>query len=315
MTKENQTKKLVSLAQEASTLISAEIKKQAKRRALGNHFNKLGKGGDLSKFGDLLAEKIIIKYLSSLIKKKNFDKIILVSEESGIKEFLKKGKNKEKNSIFIILDPIDGSNNMRPWRTPRSFVGISLAIGHLNRIDDYSNLSAVEVGWIRDIFYDLDYYAILNGGAYFIDSNSKKITTLKIGSPIDLFESTIAASLDSRGKKFDEIINRLKPILKNSKCQRRLGSTVLDLSKVACGEFDAFISLSGNIKIHDIAAAKLIIEEAGGIFYFNQIKGPKINYLKKLINYKQDNFIKDIGFEVIAASGKKLFDEIKKLLK
>ena len=45
---------------------------------------------------------------------------------------------------------------------------------------------------------------------------------------------------------------------------RVLGSVVLEISYVASGRYDAFIDLRGS-RIIDIAASKLILEEAGGI--------------------------------------------------
>lgn len=313
----NDLKSLLEVAKKTSFLVGQEIKKQARSKPLGKTYGKTGKSGDLSKYGDLLVEKIVIKYLKSLVVKKKFDHIILVSEESGVIEFKMKRKIRPEKSFFLILDPIDGSSNMRSWHTPRAFLGLSIGLGHLNRLDAHPNLNAVEVGWIRDLFYDLDYYATLNGGAYLIDQqNSAKPQILKMSPVTKLQDSTIAVSLDAQGEKFNKILLRIEPILKKIKYQRRLGSTVLDLSKVACGEFDGFISISGNIKIHDIAAIRLIIEEAKGFFHYKQMKGPfSSTYLRDLILLRKDNYIKKIGFKVVATGTKKLQNEINKYLR
>ena len=239
-----------------------------------------------------------------------------VYEESGIREFNSNTKKKVERSIFIILDPVDGSNNMRPWRTPRAFVGCSLALGRTSYLKQDPTISAVEVGWVRDIFYELDYYAVRGQGSFFKSRDLKRPVKLITGKMKILSDSIIAVSLDKSLEKFDKINAKLESVLRNKKCQRRLGSTVLDLSKVACGEFDAFISVSGNIKIHDIAAMKLIIEEAGGSFWFHQVRGlENKNYLRELILERKDNFIKDVGFEVIATGTKSLLKDIQKFLK
>lgn len=308
--------KMLAVAKQLSDLIAEEIKKKSSSNFLGKEFGKVGKGGDLSKYGDVIAEKVVIKHLKSLVKKNSFDQIILITEESGIHNFSSTKDPDDSKSIFIILDPVDGSNNMRPWRTPKIFVGTSIAIGSLSNLKKHPNLSAVEVGLIRDIFYDLNFYAVLKGGAFFSIPKSKKTVPLKTSRSRSVDKSLLAISLDKSNKQFEKIIKRLMPLLKVKKCQRRLGSTVLDLSRVSSGEFDAFVSVSGNVKIHDIAAGKLIIEEAGGIVDLRQVRGSNTaDYLSKLVLEGQDNLIQGIGFETIAAGNKELLNEIKKLLK
>ena len=44
-----------------------------------------------------------------------------------------------------------------------------------------------------------------------------------------------------------------------------MGSVAIELSYVADKTYDAFIDLRDNLRIVDIAAGKLIVEEAGGI--------------------------------------------------
>lgn len=311
------TKVMVHIAKEASALVGSVIKRKAYFGTIGiDAGGVIGKGGDLAKHGDLAAERVVMNYLSQILKRGMVDKVILISEESGIREFTSIKKVKEEKSIFLILDPIDGSNNMRPWWTPRAHVGCSLALGNCDRLNQDPTISAVEVGWVRDIFYDCNYYAIRNKGAFFTSSDQKTAVKLKTGRTRRLAESLIAVSLDTSQEKFERALLKLKPILKQKKCQRRLGSTVLDLSKVACGEFDAFISVSGNIKIHDIAAMKLIIKEAGGFFWLQQVRGAENKrYLYDLIFEKKDHLIREVGFEVIATSTKFLFNDIKKFLK
>lgn len=51
-------------------------------------------------------------------------------------------------------------------------------------------------------------------------------------------------------------------LVDNARRMRVLGSVVLELSYVASGRYDAFLDLRGS-RIIDIAASKLIVEEAG----------------------------------------------------
>ena len=45
---------------------------------------------------------------------------------------------------------------------------------------------------------------------------------------------------------------------------RTLGSTALEMALVASGGLDAFVDLRGMMRVVDVAAGKLLIEEAGG---------------------------------------------------
>ena len=86
-------------------------------------------------------------------------------------------------------------------------------------------------------------------------------------------------------------------LVDNARRMRVLGSVVLELSYVASGKYDAFLDLRGS-RIIDIAASKLILEEAGGII--------TNKYGEKLQN-KLSIYEKTI---VIAAGNKTLHNEI-----
>ena len=46
---------------------------------------------------------------------------------------------------------------------------------------------------------------------------------------------------------------------------RTLGRTALEMALVASGRLDAFVDLRGRMRVVDMAAGKLILEEAGGM--------------------------------------------------
>jgi myo-inositol-1(or 4)-monophosphatase len=50
-----------------------------------------------------------------------------------------------------------------------------------------------------------------------------------------------------------------------AKRKRYLGTNALEVCLVACGKYDAFVDLRGMNRVTDIAAAYLILKEAGGI--------------------------------------------------
>ena len=59
-------------------------------------------------------------------------------------------------------------------------------------------------------------------------------------------------------------MNEMSKICKTVRRIRLLGSVAIELCYVADGTYDAFLDIRGNLRVVDIAAAKLIIEEAGG---------------------------------------------------
>ena len=60
-------------------------------------------------------------------------------------------------------------------------------------------------------------------------------------------------------------MNKMDEICKTVRRIRLLGSVAAELCYVADGTYDAFLDIRGNLRVVDIAAAKLIVEEAGGI--------------------------------------------------
>lgn len=226
-------------------------------------------------------------------------KIVLISEESGIIEI---GNADLDEGYFIILDPIDGSNNMRPWRTPSPFIAISLAVGNLKNLKNRDNFDSIEAGFVGDIFNGHLFYAIRGQGS-FVDGFGK----IESSPETDIKKSIIGADFDLQDDEFDDLALRMRKILLNKKCQRRLGSSILDFMKVSCGEYDSFFSLGGRMKFYDLAAAKLIIEESGGVF---DLIDSKIDYciIKEIIKTRKNNLLKDVRFKVVV-SGNKIIHE------
>jgi myo-inositol-1(or 4)-monophosphatase len=64
---------------------------------------------------------------------------------------------------------------------------------------------------------------------------------------------------------------------------RILGSVAIELCYVADGTYDAFLDIRGNLRIVDVAAAKLIVEEAAGLVTneYNQPLNGKLNVIDR----------------------------------
>lgn len=60
----------------------------------------------------------------------------------------------------------------------------------------------------------------------------------------------------------DRYLTLLKELMRSSQGLRRMGAAAIDLAYTACGRFEGFFE--ANLKPWDVAAGKIIIEEAGG---------------------------------------------------
>ena len=181
-----------------------------------------------------------------------------ITEETG------KILNKDKETFWII-DPIDGTTNFLHG-VPH--FAISVALQKDNEI---------LIGLIFDPIKNEIFYAEKNNGAYF--NNSR----VRVSNKVNLDDCLFATNND--GIKF------LHPRLN----LRNTGCAALDLAYVGCGRFDGYFH--NDINLWDIAAGKIIIEEAGGkVNNVNNFKINKIdiragnpNIYEKLVK-KVDNF-------------------------
>ena len=149
-----------------------------------------------------------------------------ITEETG------KIINKRKN-IFWIIDPIDGTSNFLHG-VPHFAISIAL------QEDD-----EIIIGLIVDPIKNEIFYAEKNNGS-FINNNR-----IRVSKKSDLDECLFASNND--GIKYTHPNLNL----------RNTGCAALDLAYVGCGRFDGYFH--NKINLWDIAAGKIIIEEAGGI--------------------------------------------------
>ena len=148
-----------------------------------------------------------------------------ITEETG------KITNKYKD-IFWIIDPIDGTTN---FLHGIPHFAISIALQKNNEII---------TGLIFDPIKNEIFYAEKNNGSY-INNNR-----IRVSKKTNLEECLFASNNDG--------VKSLHPKLN----LRNTGCAALDLAYVGCGRFDGYFH--NNINIWDIAAGKIIIEEAGG---------------------------------------------------
>jgi myo-inositol-1(or 4)-monophosphatase len=182
---------------------------------------------------DKASEKNII---SSIFQ--HFPDHAILAEESG-------DIHRGKSPITWIIDPLDGTVNFAR-NIPVFSVSIAAAI-------DHQIISGVVY---QPITQEL-FIAEKGKGAYL---NGKRISVSKT----DQFDNAVMAT----GFPYDVDKNPLSCIDRFAIIQakgvpiRRLGSAAIDLSYVAAGRFDAFWEVGLNP--WDMAAGKLMVEEAGG---------------------------------------------------
>lgn len=219
---------------DATQRIKAEVTSLLKNPIAKKTYG-IGAGGDPKKHIDLEAERVLVETLAD----HNLS-FTLISEETGVRSF---GSNP---AYYVTADPIDGTTN-----TLRGlpFSCTSIAISKIPRLD------TIEAAAIADLFHDATYLAQKNQGAY---CNEREIIPALTES---LDEAVIG--LDFNTYKVVELSAKLNSLLTATKHLRHLGANALELCYVADGTTDAFIDLRGKLRTTDIAAAVLIIQEAG----------------------------------------------------
>lgn len=197
-----------------------------------------GAGGDVSKYVDTLAENIVVKTLEA-------EKIpcMLITEESG------KLKISGGGESYVVLDSIDGTTN-----ATRDIPFVSTCLAHATG----SRLSDVDVGLVKDLYQNVNFTAIKGKGAHRAGKLLSPSTVSSLGRAI------IAINLAPK-EKLPELIERISPILCRSLKIRHLGSTALEVCYVASGALDVFLDPGGLTRATDLAAAYLVLKEAGGI--------------------------------------------------
>ncbi|HTX61054.1 MAG TPA: bifunctional fructose-bisphosphatase/inositol-phosphate phosphatase [Methanobacterium sp.] len=201
---------------------------------------KMGADGTPTKLIDLVAEEKVVEILEEANRP-----LILVSEEIG-----RIGIGKGSPEVVFVVDPLDGTNNAVK-NIPA--YGISIAVADIENTDKNMNINDIKMGYVKNFATGDIYQAHEGEGARL---NDKKIRT---SSKTDITKSSIGAYIYRADmKKVDKLCKMIRRM-------RILGSVAIELCYVADGTYDAFLDIRGNLRIVDVSAAKLIIEEAGGI--------------------------------------------------
>ncbi|MFB0567607.1 MAG: inositol monophosphatase family protein [Candidatus Bathyarchaeia archaeon] len=236
----------------------------------------IGAGGDVIRKIDLAAENALIQTLQDYRVS-----CTLISEEAGTKEI---GSN--PSSFYLVTDPLDGTTNAVRGAP---FMAISLAVSKRPYLRD------LETALVCDPVHDVTYTAERGKGAFRNREGIQPSLTTSLEEAV--------MGVDFNTLKIRELMPRLIPLLEKTKHLRHFGADALELCYVADGTTDAFIDIRGKLRVTDIAAAYLILREAGGIMVT-----PEGNKLEVGLDATQR-----VAF--IAAANKTFYAKIQKLLK
>ncbi|MHA1410011.1 MAG: inositol monophosphatase family protein [Candidatus Odinarchaeia archaeon] len=252
---------------------------------------------DLMKENSLLsiAEKLSLNpsdQFTRRIDKVAEDMAVNLISESGITTYLISEELGEKiigegePEIFMVLDPVDGTRNAI---SGIPFFCVSIALGKYKPeifIDD------ITAGYVIDICNGTSFWAEKGSGAF---EDGRQIKTSSKKTLTDCLVSIYAY-------KYPQSLKSYKEIAANAKV-RTLGSQALEICYTASARFDAAMDFRGISRVVDTAAAKIILEEAGGIFYI----------LDKTIDEKNLSLKNAKRFSFIAAPNKELLDNLLQL--
>jgi myo-inositol-1(or 4)-monophosphatase len=200
-----------------------------------------GAGGDLSSKLDLVAENAVL----DVIKKSEF-KPTVIGEECGIIE----GKDG-----YLIMDAVDGTTNAIRG-IPFSCCSLAYAA--------HGRLSSVSDAVIVDLSRGDVYESTLNNGAFMNGTRLRIKDSTKGRDSNDLVIGVNVSGLScERFEEVSRIISRFLHI-------RHLGANALELAFLTRNLIDVYIDLRDKIRVTDMAAAFLIVREAGGMLFTPQ---------------------------------------------
>jgi len=144
-----------------------------------------------------------------------------------------------------VIDPLDGTVN---YAHDIPFFAVSVAL------EIEGNLG---IGVVYSPVLDEFFYARKGGGAFL---NNRPIT---VSDTAELVRSFLVTGFSYDVRETHENLVQFANLMLKSQSVRRLGSAALDMCYCAMGRFDGYWELT--IMPWDIAAGKVIVEEAGGM--------------------------------------------------
>ena len=207
-------------------------------------YDGIGEGGDHTLVLDRLAEDAVFAELEQLHADSGAS-FTAISEERGEVSF-----GSEDSEFRVVIDPIDGSMNVR--RTiPSHSLSVAIASG--------SSMADVELGYVFEFGAGEEFTARRGEGAW-LDGKPLELTGDGNGLEVVGLESAEPSRIAPVVAELADTAYRVRVV----------GSIAISLAYVAAGRFDGM--LSGRCRSVDAAAAQLVVSEAGGAVAFGDLE-------------------------------------------
>ena len=197
---------------------------------------------------DLFSEQKLIEGLQKI------DNIPCISEESASRHVM--------DNTYWVIDPIDGTTNFI-----HGYPSYCIAIAKV--VD-----SVIKYGFVYNLVDKELFVGIKDQGSYLINSR-RAIKRICVSKTEKLEDSLIGFGCPYDKSKGLDLFRLTAKFFEKCHDLKRKGPASLDICYVACGRLDAYFEF--DLKPWDYAAAKLILEEAGGVLtdwegYYNLFK-------------------------------------------
>ncbi|NAS24598.1 inositol monophosphatase [Herbidospora sp. NEAU-GS84] len=196
-----------------------------------------------SSLGDLVSQ------LDRDIESSLISQLLEIAPEAAI--IGEEGGARGGSSLSWVIDPIDGSTNV-VHGLPHAAISIALC----------DNLVPT-MGIVHNPFTRQTFQGIRGVGAFRYDHGTvMSREKLRVSARTNLSLSLVGFGLPYDRNRADLIFSTALRTFVHCQDLRRRGSASLDLISVAAGDLDAHFEL--DLRVWDIAAATVILEEAGG---------------------------------------------------
>lgn len=239
---------LLNIAEEAAREAGVFIRKSIQEEIVINESHH----HDLKIQMDVDTQELITKKLLG-----KFPEHTLLGEEGG--------EGNDGAGYEWIVDPIDGTVNLA-YGLPHFCVSIACRFN-----------GDIIVGVVYDPMRDELFSASKGGGAFL---NGKAI---QVSTRSKMEEAIMALGFSKNIDAIDKCLELYQYYARSARKLRAMGSAALDMAYIASGRMDVYIEQG--IKIWDIAAGQLLIEEAGGKVILKE-RGEKHHYHIKAWNGK-----------------------------
>ena len=207
-----------------------------------------GEGGDRTLEIDAAAEEAVFRRLRALHDEGH--RFVAVSEERGRIDF-------GGGPVRVVIDPLDGSKNAKRGLPHHA---LSLAVA------DGATMADVVFGYVHDFGGGEEWVARRGSGALLNGALlDPHVPERRVGGKLELLgiESADPRWVRDSADALAETAHRL----------RAIGAIAVSLCQVAAARLDGMVTLR-RLRAVDVAAAQLIVREAGGVVRFTACAEP-----------------------------------------